>query len=190
MTRIAFATLYDFSYEIFNNNLQAKRWRDKVTSKSYMGYWRDWLGDYSYTRDSIYYKFCTHNIIVAYQPYLLPDWSTSMVAMMFYRKYVENSQFYRNPLYMVTFMDRRIDFWSEDIDYKFEFSPKLEYRFLQYLNDKSNNENKNIYLIENRIHISNFLDTKLKQVSEYDSKEILRSINFDDVFCNNLFKLY
>ena len=91
---------------------------------------------------------------------------------------------------MVTFMDRRTDFWSEDIDYKFEFSPKLEYRFLQYLNNKTNNENRNIYLIENRIHISNFLDTKIKQVPEYESKEILQSINFDDVFCNSLFKLY
>ena len=190
MTRIKIATFQDFSIDAFDEYYKAKKGREKVTSRSYMEYWISWFGDNTYTIRDMEHKFHSHRIIVAYQPYLLPDWSTSMVAMMFYRKYVENSQFYRNPLYMVTFMDRRIDFWSEDIDYKFEFSPKLEYRFLQYLNVKSNNENKNIYLIENRIHISNFLDTKLKQVSEYDSKEILRSINFDDVFCNNLFKLY
>ncbi len=188
MSRIEFASLYDFSYILFDNYRQAKQWREKVTQRSYMNYWREWLGDYCYSPGDIYYKFRTHNIIISYKPSLLPDWSNSIVGLMFYRKYVYNSLYNPSPLYIITFMDRRLDFSSEDIDYKYEFSPKMESRFLDYLNTINNNSSKSIYLIENKINMTRFLQNKIEFVPEYEARYILKNIGFDECFHKNLLK--
>ena len=188
MSRLEFATLYDFSYLLFDNYRKAKQWREKIIQRSYMSYWREWLGDYSYSPGDIFYKFRTHNIIISYKPSLLPDWSNSIVGLMFYRKYIYNSLYNPSPLYIITFMDRRLDFFSENIDYKYEFSPKMESRFLEYLNIIANKPTNSVYLIENKINMSNFLQKKTTFVPEHEAKYILKNIGIHECFSNNLLR--
>ena len=189
MTRVELATLYDFSIIAFDNYIPAKHWRAKIKSVSYMDYWINWLGDYSYTPSLMEHKFRTHEIIVAYQPSKLPDWSTSIMGLMFYRKYYRERNFVPKNLYVITFMERRKDFVNNGFMHSRELLPALNRRFMNYFNTFIDNRKDTVYLFEfNNEDDYLYIEDKIEKVEKEEAVDMLNQTGLRTYCCNNLYK--
>ena len=189
MTRVELATLYDFSIIAFDNYIPAKQWRAKIKSVSYMDYWINWLGDYSYTPSLMEHKFRTHEIIVAYQPSKLPDWSTSIMGLMFYRKYYRERDFVPKNLYVITFMERRKDFVNNGFMHSRELLPALNRRFMNYFNTFIDNRKDTVYLFEfNNEDDYLYIEDKIEKVEKEEAVDMLNRTGLRTYYYKNLYK--
>ena len=189
MRRVELATLYDFSIIAFDNYIPAKQWRAKIKSRSYMDYWINWLGDYSYTPSLMEHKFWTHEIIVAYQPSKLPDWSTSIMGLMFYRKYYRDTDFVPKNLYVITFMERRKDFVNNGFMHSQELLPALNRRFMNYFNTFIDNRKDTGYLFEfNNEDDYLYIEDKIEKVEKEEAVDMLNQTGLRTYCCNKLYK--
>lgn len=189
MTEIRLATLYDFSFYAFDTYRQAKEWRERVTSRSYMSYWISWLGDYSYTPAIMDYKFRTHNIIIAYQPSKLPDWSTSIMGLMFYRHYYRDMTMTMKNLYIITFMERRRDFVNNGFMHSYELVPSLNRRFMNYFNRYVDTKLDSVYLLDyNSEDDLLYIEDQIEKVDENEAKDMLARTGLRPDFYKQLYK--
>ena len=187
MTRIKIATFQDFSIDAFDEYYKAKKWREKVTSRSYMEYWISWFGDNTYTIRDMEHKFHSHRIIVAYQPSKLPDWTTSIMGLMFYKKCYNGISFIPKNLYIVTFMEKRKDFNNNGFMDSAELCPALNRRFLKFFNTFIDTRNDSLYLMECDQDSFYYIKDKIEKVEESDAKYILQQSGIQPQFYDYLY---
>ena len=78
-------SLREFSEYIFDNSVDSHRWIKKITRLSHMNFWKEWFG-WRKNINELHKLFTSNSIIIAFQPFVLPDWKSSMVGILFYKK--------------------------------------------------------------------------------------------------------
>ena len=104
MKKIEFASLYEFSFLLFDNYKKARDWRMRVTDFEYMDHWKNWFG-FNQPLSDLYILFQKYDIIIAYEPFTLPDWTRCIVGLMFYKVYTPIREF--NKYHTIHFDERR-----------------------------------------------------------------------------------
>ena len=106
------ASLKEFSKYIFDNSIESNRWIRKITKLSHMDFWKHWLNSEKNIYE-LYDLFTGNNIIIAFQPFVLPDWKSSVVGILFYKKIkFEESNTYPNSFLIDIF--KRSDIKNTD----------------------------------------------------------------------------
>lgn len=113
-------TLKAFSEYICDNSVDSNRWIKKITRFSYMDFWKEWLRSEKNIYE-LYKLFTNNNIIIAFQPFIIPDWKSSIVGILFYKKITfENSNTYPNSFTVDIF--KRGDIHTSDHCYNWSVS--------------------------------------------------------------------
>lgn len=170
MKTVEFASLYEFSFLLFDNYKKARDWRMRITDFEYMDHWKNWFG-LTKTKYELYNLFQRYNIIIAYEPFTLPDWTRSIVGLLFYKQYTPVQQFkpyhtidfderrHNDEIYFVKTMSKRTDlqFLRNNV---FPIYPDFEERMLKFL------EHKYGLNLTSAMHIYKDYDGKIKTLHD------------------------
>lgn len=142
-------SLRDFSEYIFDNSVDSHRWIRKITRLSHMDFWKEWLG-WKEDINKLYKLFTSNNIIIAFQPFVLPDWRSSMVGILFYKKITfEKSNTYPNSFAIKVF--KRDDINTTDHCYSWSTNNTHMLNTMMIKNNliqQMKRENKNSHIFE------------------------------------------